>query len=62
MRIQAKWRDTILAESDRTIRVEGNHYFPIADVRAEFLEESTTHRVCRREGQASYYSIVVDGE
>jgi uncharacterized protein (DUF427 family) len=60
MTIQAIWNDTIVAESEDTIVVEGNHYFPIDDVKMEFLEESTTHTVCPWKGTASYYSIVVN--
>lgn len=62
MTMQAIWHDTVIAESDNTVRVEGNHYFPIEDVRSEFLEESPTHTICPWKGRASYYTVVVDGE
>lgn len=61
MTIRAHWNGTLVAESDRTILVEGNHYFPPEDVAMELLEsrESSTH--CTWKGDASYYSVVVDG-
>ena len=60
--VRATWNGQILAESDRTIVVEGNHYFPRSDVRMEFLSDnpSTTH--CPWKGTASYYDIVLDGQ
>jgi uncharacterized protein (DUF427 family) len=59
--IIATWNGTILAESDRTKVVEGNHYFPFEDVRTEHLEASTSTTRCPWKGKASYYSVVVDG-
>jgi uncharacterized protein (DUF427 family) len=61
MTIRATWHGVVLAESDRTVVVEGNHYFPEQDVRAEFFEPSDTHTVCPWKGTASYRSVVVDG-
>lgn len=61
MTIRATWNGTLLAESDATVVVEGNHYFPPADVRAEFFEPSDTTTVCPWKGTASYRSVVVDG-
>ena len=52
----------MLAESDRTIAVEGNQYFPVADVRREHLQPSDTHTTCHWKGIASYYDVVVDGD
>jgi uncharacterized protein (DUF427 family) len=52
----------VVAESDRTVVVEGNHYFPEEDVRAEFFEPSGTTSVCPWKGTASYRSVVVDGK
>ncbi len=52
----------MLAESDRTVVVEGNHYFPAEDVRAEYFEPSATTTVCPWKGTASYRTVVVDGE
>ena len=51
----------MLAESDRTILVEGNQYFPPADVKTEFLEPSTSSTHCWWKGDASYYSVVAGG-
>ena len=55
----ALWKDALLAESDDTIVVEGNHYFPPAALRREFFRKSETHTVCGWKGTASYYDIVV---
>ena len=51
-----------MAESDDTVVVEGNHYFPEADVRTEYFEPSQTHSICPWKGEASYRSVVVDGQ
>lgn len=58
---KAIWNDKIIAESDDTIIVEGNHYFPRDAVNAEFIVDSAKNTVCPWKGVASYYSIVVDG-
>ena len=60
--VQAVWNGTVLAESDRTIVVEGNHYFPPDDVNSEHFESSSRHTVCPWKGTASYYDVVVDGQ
>ncbi len=60
--MRAVWKGQTIAESDDTIVVEGNHYFPIAAVRRNFLRESDTHTTCSWKGVASYYDVVVDGE
>ncbi|MBA4046956.1 MAG: hypothetical protein C0476_00275 [Sphingomonas sp.] len=60
--VTASWRDTIIAQSDATLVVEGNHYFPPDAVRMELLEDSSTHSTCPWKGVASYKSIVVAGE
>ena len=52
---------TVIAESDDTIVVEGNHYFPPSSVRHEFLVPSETHTHCPWKGDASYYSVRVNG-
>ncbi|MCP2261668.1 Uncharacterized conserved protein, DUF427 family [Streptoalloteichus tenebrarius] len=57
----AQWNGVVLAESDDTVIVEGNHYFPIDSVRREYLVESDTTTFCPWKGEASYYSVVVDG-
>ncbi len=60
--MKAIWNGEVIAESDDTIVVEGNHYFPRTSVRDEFLVESDRHTVCPWKGQASYFTIEVDGE
>src|SRR5262249_47937331 len=56
---KAVWKGVLLAESDATIVVEGNHYFPPAAVKREYLRDSASHTVCGWKGTASYYDIVV---
>jgi len=60
--MKAIWRDEVIADSDRTIVVEGNHYFPPESVRRDHLRESPTHTTCPWKGLASYYDIVAGGE
>ena len=60
--MKATWNGAVLAESDRTLVVEGNHYFPPAAIRAEYFEPSDTHTECGWKGTASYYTIEVNGE
>jgi uncharacterized protein (DUF427 family) len=59
---QAIWKDTVIAESDRTVVVEGNHYFPPDSVNREHLQPSETRTRCFWKGTASYYDVVVDGQ
>lgn len=59
---KAIWNGKVIAESDRTEIVEGNHYFPAEALRKEFFRSSETHSVCPWKGVASYYSIEVDGQ
>ena len=58
----ATWNGVVIAESDDTIVVEGNHYFPRASVRAEYLNDNPMNTRCPWKGTASYYDIVVNGE
>jgi uncharacterized protein (DUF427 family) len=60
--MQATWNGAVIAESDDTVVVEGNHYFPAESVRPEALRPSTHQTVCPWKGTASYYDVVVDGE
>lgn len=60
--MRAVWRDAVIAESDRTVVVEGNHYFPPESVRRDHLRESATHTTCHWKGVASYYDVVVGTE
>ncbi|MCW3845769.1 DUF427 domain-containing protein [Sphingomonas sp. LB-2] len=57
----ATWNGVILAQSDDTVIVEGNHYFPADSIAAEFFEESDSHTLCPWKGIASYKTVVVDG-
>lgn len=57
----ATWNGAVLAESDQTILVEGNHYFPPAAVRWDLLRDSSTRSTCHWKGKAGYYDVVVDG-
>lgn len=60
--IRAVWNGTVLAEAPRTVRVEGNHYFPPESVRREHLIDSPTKSVCPWKGLARYYSVTANGE
>ncbi len=60
--IRAAWNGAVLAESDRTVVIEGNHYFRLADVHEEYLQDSSTHTRRPWKGLASYYTVVVDGK
>jgi uncharacterized protein (DUF427 family) len=60
--MKAIWNDTVIAESDDTIVVENNHYFPKQAVKVEFLQSSDTHTICPWKGEASYYSLEVNGK
>lgn len=53
----ATWRGQVVAQSDDTVVVEGNHYFPYRDVEARFLSPSDTHTACPWKGEASYYTL-----
>jgi uncharacterized protein (DUF427 family) len=59
---KAIWNDEIIAESDDTVVVEGNTYFPRSSVREELLRPSDTHSICPWKGKASYYSIESGGQ
>lgn len=59
---KAIWNGQVLAESDRTVMVEGNHYFPPETVNRQFFIESDSHTICPWKGMASYYNLQVDGK
>lgn len=59
---KAIWNNTVLAESDKTIVVEGNHYFPREAIYEQYFQDSSTHTVCSWKGTASYFDVVVDGK
>lgn len=60
--MKAIWNDKVIAESDDTVVVEGNHYFPEESVNKEFIQKSDTTSHCPWKGEASYYSLEVDGD
>lgn len=59
---RAIWNGVVLAESDHTEMVEGNHYFPPDSINREYFKDSRTHTTCPWKGQASYYTVVVNGQ
>ncbi len=59
---KAIWNGTVLAESDKTIVVEGNQYFPPDAVKREYFKSSDTHTTCPWKGLASYYDVEIDGQ
>ena len=62
MTMKAIWNGATLAESDKTIVVEGNHYFPPDAVNRALFQPSETHTICPWKGEASYYTVAVDGQ
>ena len=62
MDMKATWNGQTIAESDQTVQVEGNEYFPPGSVRTEYLRESTTRTKCPWKGTAHYYDLIVDGQ
>jgi uncharacterized protein (DUF427 family) len=60
--VKAIWNGVVLAQSDRTEVVEGNHYFPPETIERRYFTPSETHTVCPWKGTASYYTVVVDGQ
>jgi uncharacterized protein (DUF427 family) len=61
-KMKAVWNGAVLAESNNTIVVEGNHYFPPESIHREFFKPSSNHTTCPWKGQASYYTIEVAGK
>ena len=59
---KAVWNGVVLAESDHTEIVEGNHYFPGSTIKKEYFKESDYHTVCPWKGNASYYTIEAGGQ
>lgn len=60
--MKATWNGETLAESNDTIVVEGNHYFPPDSINNEYFQPSRTHTVCSWKGTASYYDVAVNGD
>ena len=58
--IKAIWNNTVIAESDDTVVIEGNHYFPPKYIKQEFFKANETHTTCPWKGVASYYDIEVN--
>jgi len=60
--VRAVWNGVVLAESDDTVIVEGNHYFPPESLNDAFFADSSKSTVCPWKGTASYYDVEIDGE
>ena len=60
--VKAVWKDDVIAESQNTIMIEGNHYFPPQDVRRDYLVASNYRSTCPWKGEAHYYDILINGE
>ena len=59
---KAIWNDTVLAESDSTVMVEGNHYFPLDSVNQEYFSDSASTSRCPWKGTANYFDVTVAGD
>lgn len=60
--MKAIWNEQIIAESNETIIIEGNHYFPPKSVNKSFFKNADTHTTCPFKGEASYYTLEVNGK
>ncbi|TFZ05870.1 DUF427 domain-containing protein [Ramlibacter henchirensis] len=60
--MKATWNGAVIAQSDDTVVVEGNHYFPESSLKREYVSFSNHKTTCAWKGQASYYSLLVNGE
>jgi len=60
--MKAIWNGTVIAQSDDTVLVEGNHYFPASSLNRDYVQFSNHKTSCAWKGQASYYSLMVNGE
>jgi uncharacterized protein (DUF427 family) len=60
--MKAIWNNTVIAESDQTIVLEGNHYFPIESIHEQYFQESLHTSICGWKGLANYYNVVVEGQ
>ena len=60
--MKAVWKGQVLAQSEDTVVVENNHYFPVSSLNMEYFRSSDSTTRCPWKGEASYYSIIVDGE
>lgn len=59
--LRAVWNGVVVAEAPRTVRVEGNHYFPPESLNREYFSKSRMKSLCPWKGLASYYTVTVDG-
>lgn len=60
--MKAIWNNEVIAESDNTVVIEGNHYFPHDSIRKEYFKPSNAHTTCPWKGVASYYTLEVNGD
>ncbi len=60
--VEAVWNGVVIARSDSTVVVEGNHYFPPEAINRDFFEQNGKHTVCPWKGRASYYDVVVGAD
>lgn len=60
--MKATWNNTVIAESDETVVVEGNHYFPVDSIKKEYFKETDMTSFCGWKGKANYYSVTVNGK
>ena len=60
--MKAVWNGQVVADSDKTVVVEGNHYFPPEAIKRDYFKASEQHTVCPWKGTASYYDVVVGGK
>lgn len=60
--MKAIWNGQVIAESDDTVVIEGNHYFQVDAIKKEFFSDSISNTVCPWKGIASYYNVTVDGK
>ena len=58
--MKAKWNNQVIADSEDTVVVEGNHYFPPDSINGDYFQNSNTHTTCPWKGEASYYKIVIE--
>ena len=60
--MKAIWNETVIAESDETVVVEGNHYFPAESIKKEYFVPSEMTSRCGWKGMANYYSVMINGK
>lgn len=60
--MKAIWNNTVIAESNDTVVIENNHYFPADSIKKEYFKPTNTHTNCHWKGEASYYTLEVDGK